>query len=252
MGFRFQKRISLFPGFRLNLSKSGVSASVGPRGADVNIGPHGSYMNAGLPDTGLSYRQKIGGVTHGDALSPPRQESEDHVVSNDVKTGHGGGGWIAALLAAFVFGGGGYWLGSHNVPQNIPLASSVSTPLNDAASPAQAPASAQAPGATQPTTSAGHYRHASEDGAAVKAIVSAAQPASGIRYVHRNNSAFHAQPTYASPLLKKEPKGTTVTLLALSDKWAEVQDGSLKGWMRASVLGEAPPGAKKPRKHRGE
>jgi hypothetical protein len=61
MGFRFQKRISLLPGVRINLSKSGASASVGPRGADVNIGPHGMTTNAGIPGTGLSYRQKVGG-----------------------------------------------------------------------------------------------------------------------------------------------------------------------------------------------
>jgi hypothetical protein len=62
MGFRFQKRIPIIPGLaRINLSKSGVSASVGPRGADVNIGCHGVTTNAGIPGTGLSYRQKMGG-----------------------------------------------------------------------------------------------------------------------------------------------------------------------------------------------
>lgn len=61
MGFRFQKRISILPGVRINLSKSGASASVGPRGADVNIGPYGVTTNAGIPGTGLSYRQKAGG-----------------------------------------------------------------------------------------------------------------------------------------------------------------------------------------------
>jgi hypothetical protein len=60
MGLRFQKRISILPWLRVNLSKSGVSASVGPRGADVNIGPHGLSTNAGIPGTGLSYRSKLG------------------------------------------------------------------------------------------------------------------------------------------------------------------------------------------------
>lgn len=61
MGFRFQKRISILPGVRINLSKSGVSTSLGPRGADVNIGKDGVTANAGIPGTGLSYRQKLGG-----------------------------------------------------------------------------------------------------------------------------------------------------------------------------------------------
>ena len=60
-GLRFQKRIRILPGLRINLSKSGASASVGPRGADVNIGRGGVTTNAGIPGTGLSYRQKVGG-----------------------------------------------------------------------------------------------------------------------------------------------------------------------------------------------
>ena len=59
-GLRFQKRIALLPWLRVNLSKSGASASIGPRGADVNIGPHGISTNAGIPGTGLSYRSKLG------------------------------------------------------------------------------------------------------------------------------------------------------------------------------------------------
>ena len=66
MGFRFQKRISVLPGVRINLSKSGASASVGPKGADLNIGPHGVTANAGIPGTGLSYRSRLG--THGSWL----------------------------------------------------------------------------------------------------------------------------------------------------------------------------------------
>ena len=62
MGFRFQKRISILPGVRINLSKGGVSTSLGPRGADVNIGRNGVTTNAGIPGTGLSYRSKVGGT----------------------------------------------------------------------------------------------------------------------------------------------------------------------------------------------
>ncbi|HEY2011158.1 MAG TPA: DUF4236 domain-containing protein [Rhizomicrobium sp.] len=68
MAFRFQKRISILPGVRINLSKSGASASLGPRGADVNIGRDGVTANAGIPGTGLSYRQKLGGKAKGGFL----------------------------------------------------------------------------------------------------------------------------------------------------------------------------------------
>lgn len=67
MGFRFHRVLNIIPGlFRLNLSKSGVSGSAGPRGADINFGRQGVTTNAGIPGTGLSYRQKVG--AHGTKL----------------------------------------------------------------------------------------------------------------------------------------------------------------------------------------
>jgi len=47
------------PGVRINLSKSGISTSVGPRGAKVTYGPKGTYVNVGVPGTGLYTREKI-------------------------------------------------------------------------------------------------------------------------------------------------------------------------------------------------
>ena len=65
MGFRFQKSVRLAPGLRLNLSKSGVSASLGRPGATVNIGRRGVEGSAGLPGTGLSYRRRVAGGRSG-------------------------------------------------------------------------------------------------------------------------------------------------------------------------------------------
>lgn len=59
MGFRFQKRITILPGLRLNLSKSGVSMSAGPRGASVTVGKNGVYGNVGIPGSGLSWRERL-------------------------------------------------------------------------------------------------------------------------------------------------------------------------------------------------
>jgi hypothetical protein len=74
MGFRFQKRITLLPGIRLNLSKSGASLTVGKTGLSVNLGKDGATGNVGVPGTGLSYRQKITGnpthVAEQDAAQP--------------------------------------------------------------------------------------------------------------------------------------------------------------------------------------
>jgi hypothetical protein len=102
-GLRFQKRISILPGLlRINLSKSGASASVGPRGADVNIGPHGMTTNAGIPGTGISYRQKVGG---------------------------GGKTWLGVLA---VIGGLGLWGFQHMAKIEKFFARSAPTPASSA------------------------------------------------------------------------------------------------------------------------
>jgi hypothetical protein len=59
--FRFRKSISVLPGVHVNLSKTGVSTSVGGHGATLNVG-HGKRMvTLGIPGTGLSYRAPVGG-----------------------------------------------------------------------------------------------------------------------------------------------------------------------------------------------
>ena len=57
MGFRFRRSFRVFPGLRLNLSKSGVSTSIGTRGAWFTIGPNGTRATVGIPGTGLSYTE---------------------------------------------------------------------------------------------------------------------------------------------------------------------------------------------------
>jgi hypothetical protein len=57
MGFRFQRRINIAPGFRLNLSKSGVGVGLGRNGLRLGMDSRGrKYFSIGLPGTGLSYR----------------------------------------------------------------------------------------------------------------------------------------------------------------------------------------------------
>jgi uncharacterized protein YgiM (DUF1202 family) len=186
MGFRFQKRISILPGVRINLSKSGVSTSLGPRGADVNIGKDGVTANAGIPGTGLSYRQKLGGGAPAKA------------------------GWLGVLA---VICGLGFWAFHHAGKVEKALA-----PVRQEAAQVIAP-----PGSTvQP------------------APVNTG--ADSVRYVHRAGSVLRAKPKTSAESLKKEMKGTQVTLLSeTSDGWAQVKDGELTGYMRSSVLGAEPP-----------
>lgn len=60
MGFRFRKSIKLFPGFRINLSKKGVSSvSIGQRGATLNVGEHGTRATVGIPGAGISCSEQV-------------------------------------------------------------------------------------------------------------------------------------------------------------------------------------------------
>ena len=70
MPFRFRRTLSILPGLRLNVSKSGTSVSVGRPGATLNFGKKGVYGNVGIPGTGLSYREKVlGNVSDAPAVS---------------------------------------------------------------------------------------------------------------------------------------------------------------------------------------
>ena len=178
-GLRFQKRVSVLPGVRVNLSKSGASASLGPRGADVNIGPHGVTTDAGIPGTGISYRQKVG-------------------------KGRG----LMGILA--VLAGLGVWAFQH-----VDKIGKVITPAHQMA----------APTAALPTASSTDMSTAGEN----------------IRFVHRGGSILRDEPKASGHLLKKEMKGAQVLLLSESDGWAKVTDDNITGYMRASVLGTAPP-----------
>jgi hypothetical protein len=216
MPLRFHRVISIIPGFlRLNLSKGGLSGSVGPRGADINIGKQGITTNAGLPGTGLSYRQRLG-VAHG--------------------SGIGVGLFIAALAFA------GYKYFAHNGMPSIPgiapaqQTSSTTLPGDDSGGIPKVTREAHAARTHQPHAAAGAD------------VVATAKPASGTMYVRRANSDLRPAPSTSSEAIKKLTKGETVTLIALSDKWAEVDDHGTKGWVRASVLKDTPPGTKTPRK----
>lgn len=70
MGFRFRRTFRLFPGVRLNISKGGVSASVGPHGATLNLGKRGLRGTVGLPGTGMSYSTQLGSFASARANNP--------------------------------------------------------------------------------------------------------------------------------------------------------------------------------------
>lgn len=61
MGWRFRQSFKVIPGVRLNLSKSGLSCSIGGAPLTLNVGPRRVYGTASLPGTGISYKQRFDG-----------------------------------------------------------------------------------------------------------------------------------------------------------------------------------------------
>jgi hypothetical protein len=56
MNFRFRRSIKIAPGIRINISKSGLSTSVGGRGLTWNSR---GALTASIPGTGVSYRTNL-------------------------------------------------------------------------------------------------------------------------------------------------------------------------------------------------
>jgi hypothetical protein len=99
MGLRFYRRVRLFPGVRINLSRSGISTSIGVRGAHVTIG-HGKVRETvGIPGTGLSYTEtQSTGRAHAEPASETTEEAEEQAVESASLF------WLlVALLAIFAY-----------------------------------------------------------------------------------------------------------------------------------------------------
>lgn len=87
MSFRLRRTLILLPGVRLNLSQSGESASLGPRGVSLTLDRSGAYLNVGLPGSGLSYRTRLSKakskVTRASSAKTPNLDLElDKNVAN--------------------------------------------------------------------------------------------------------------------------------------------------------------------------
>jgi hypothetical protein len=61
MGFRFRRTIKILPGIKINISKSGLSTSIGGPGATVNVkSGRKTKTTIGIPGTGLSHTSYSG------------------------------------------------------------------------------------------------------------------------------------------------------------------------------------------------
>lgn len=88
MAWSYRKRIKIIPGVRLNISKSGISTSIGVKGASMTFGRNGTYLNTSIPALGLHNRTKIGRVdnkpTPGTYYGQPVLPS-DNIFSADLQ-----------------------------------------------------------------------------------------------------------------------------------------------------------------------
>ena len=95
MSLRLWRRKQLFPGLRMNLSKSCVSVSVGRRGAWYTAGRRGQRVTVGAPGTGLFWTEK---------LEPRRTASQ------------AGRQWLGVFIAIAAIVGlvlAGHWIAAH-------------------------------------------------------------------------------------------------------------------------------------------
>ncbi len=58
MPIRFHKSFKLFPGVRVNLSKSGIGLSEGVGPVHVSEGPRGTRETVSIPGTGVSFYEQ--------------------------------------------------------------------------------------------------------------------------------------------------------------------------------------------------
>jgi hypothetical protein len=82
--FRFYRRVSIFPGLSVNVSKSGPSLTVGMRGAHVTLGGKGIRKTVGIPGTGIYYTSHSG--YHSGAHSA---HVEDPISGSQQSAAHG-------------------------------------------------------------------------------------------------------------------------------------------------------------------
>ena len=101
MAWNLRRRKKIAPGVYINMSKKGISTTVGPKGASMTFGPNGTYMNTSIPGTGLYNRQKIG--SHGKkGATSQNSHSMYYNSSKETNTGCSSTGIITFIL--FVIG----------------------------------------------------------------------------------------------------------------------------------------------------
>jgi hypothetical protein len=92
VGWRFRRTVKILPGVRLNISRSGVSTTLGPNGASINLGKRGTRTTVGIPGTGISHSNLMSHISESG-------EKQNFLPASTKKSGCG----IWAILAISLF-----------------------------------------------------------------------------------------------------------------------------------------------------
>lgn len=80
MPVRFRKTFTLFPGVKVNVSKGGMSITVGTKGFHLNFSKHGVRQTTGLPGSGISHTSYLF-KNDDDEDEKSKKESEERSAS---------------------------------------------------------------------------------------------------------------------------------------------------------------------------
>lgn len=96
--FRLFRRIKIAPGVTINVSKSGLSTSFGPKGAKITVGKRGIRKTVGIPGTGMYYT----------SLTSPDRKSANPVTAAAAATAAGAPttwgirSWVGVLVVVVI------------------------------------------------------------------------------------------------------------------------------------------------------
>lgn len=102
MPIRFRRTFHILPGVRINISRGGISTTIGPRGAHLTFDKRGVRQTVGLPGTGLSESSYI---VKNEPSSETHKETQEAAQEHEApEVGCFPWGCLAFILAACVIG----------------------------------------------------------------------------------------------------------------------------------------------------
>ena len=83
MPIRFHRQFTLFPGVKVNVSKTGMSITVGGKGFHLNFSKRGVMQTTNLPGKGLSHRSYLFKNDRDDEDDKPEAEERSEEKRED-------------------------------------------------------------------------------------------------------------------------------------------------------------------------